>query len=172
MNTFSIYQAPGPPPRTPIDPSGQSGTSPDLHLTQVVCHGDEAKAGDVGVVAGFVELLLGRVVAGEALRRFWGGEHTVVGGSGPERNSCTKRPSEWLTNYGWLERTFFKLLLQLCQRRVCYLLLNIKKKILATNWWLNKFPWLLHCRVSWHIQSKKTNDCAPQVWLTSVLLHC
>jgi len=39
-------------------------------VTQVVGHGDETEAGDVGVVPGLVELLLGRVITVEALGRF------------------------------------------------------------------------------------------------------
>lgn len=39
-------------------------------VTEIVGHGDETQAGDVGVVAGLVELLLGCVVTGEALGGF------------------------------------------------------------------------------------------------------
>lgn len=51
----------------PFSPKRTGVTAP---RTQIVGHGDEAEAGDVGVVPGLVQLLLGRVVTGEALRRF------------------------------------------------------------------------------------------------------
>lgn len=40
-------------------------------VTQVVGHGDEAEARDVGVVPGLVQLLLGCVVTGEAFGCSW-----------------------------------------------------------------------------------------------------
>lgn len=40
-------------------------------VTQIVGHGDETEARDVGIVAGLVELLLRRVVTVEPLCSFW-----------------------------------------------------------------------------------------------------
>lgn len=41
-----------------------------MGVTQIVGHGDETEAGDVSVVPGLVELLLGRVITGESLSGF------------------------------------------------------------------------------------------------------
>lgn len=40
-------------------------------VTQIVGHWDETEAGDVSVVAGLVQLFLGRIVTGESLCGFW-----------------------------------------------------------------------------------------------------
>lgn len=45
----------------------QNTTHRNTANTQIVGHGDEAEASDVGVVSSFVELLAGCVVAREAL---------------------------------------------------------------------------------------------------------
>lgn len=65
--------------------------TPALELTQVVGHGNEAEAGDVGVVAGLVELLLGCVVTGEALGRFCRGRSR--NGRWVRRRTETRTPS-------------------------------------------------------------------------------
>lgn len=44
-------------------------------ITQIIGHGDETKASDVGIITRLMELLLGCVIAGEALCCFWEQQH-------------------------------------------------------------------------------------------------
>lgn len=111
--------------------------------------------------------------------RSWGSPPPFLSGGETQRGwvwtrletHASSRPNprtDRLTNLRWLERAFFKLLLQLCQRRIGYLLLrhNTRESYIS-NFNFNKeykLPYFPHYRAPRRLQASQKN---PQSALLS-----
>jgi hypothetical protein len=93
-----------------------------MRFTQVICHGDETQASDVGIVAGLMELLLGCVISGEAFCSLWqenSGQTKCACQRGWDLShaGCVKSIRAYLlTNFRRFEGGQLEAPLQLCQR--------------------------------------------------------